>query len=323
MTFHLRIQFHSILVCLSALFGSAAAQDFPNRTIRIVVPFGAGTTTDQGARYIGQKMSDTLRQPVVIDNRPGGNGVIGMNAVAQAAPDGYTLVVGTSTTHAANVSLMKKIPYDPVKDFVPITGLIQGGNALVVNPNLPVKNVQELIAMAQKSPGKLTFGSGNSSSRAGGEVLKELTGVDIVYVPYTTIPAALTDTIGGQIHMVFGDALAVFPLVRAGKLKALGVTTTVRMPGYEDIPTIAEQGVPGYEVTGWLMMSAPAKTPPEIVARLNSVVVGILKSQDAREYFGKAAWITIPSSSDESALLMRKEIDKWAKLVKSANIEQQ
>ena len=123
--------------------------------------------------------------------------------------------------------------------------------------------------------------------------------------------------------MVFGDALAVFPLVRAGKLKALGVTTTVRMPGYEDIPTIAEQGVPGYEVTGWLMMSAPAKTPPEIVARLNSVVVGILKSQDAREYFGKAAWITIPSSSDESALLMRKEIDKWAKLVKSANIEQQ
>lgn len=302
--------------------GPAAAQsNYPDHAIRMVIPFGPGTTTDLAGRFIGQKITDITKQAVVVDDKPGGNGIIGVLAAAQANPDGYTIIIGTNTTHAANVSLMKKLPYDPLKDFVPITTIIEGGVVLAVSPNLGVKNVQELIALAKKSPGKMTFGSGNSSSRAGGEVMKELAGIDILHVPFKTLTAAITDTIGGQIDMVFGDAPAVMPMVRGGKLKALGVSTVRRMPGYEDIPTIAEQGVKGYEVAGWLAMFAPAKTPPEVVAKLNTMVVGIMKSPEAKEFFGQNAWTPIPASTEQTGAYVRKEIDKWARLVKAAGIE--
>ena len=309
------------VAALPSIARGQAPTAYPNKPVRFVVPFGAGTTTDLAARFIAQRFTEATKQTVVVDNKPGANGFIALQFVLQQPADGYTVVVGTNTTHAANLALFKKVPYDPVKDFAPVTGIIIGGVVLGVRPDMPVKNVQELIALAKKNPGKMTFGSGNSSSRAGGEVMRDLAGIDIVHVPYKTLPGAITDVLGGQIDMVFGDAPAIMPHVRAGKLKALGVSTRVRMTGYEDIPTIAEQGVAGYEVSGWLAMFAPAGTPQDVVAKINSVVVPIMKSDEALKYFGQNAWRPIPGTPAELAAFQRGEIERWARLVKNAGIE--
>jgi tripartite-type tricarboxylate transporter receptor subunit TctC len=309
------------VLATTALGASAQAQGFPNKPMRFVVPFGAGTTTDQAARFIAKYVTDQTRQPVIVDNKPGANGFIALQYVLSQPADGYTIVIGTNTTHAANASLFKKIPYDPVADFVPLSGVIIGGVVLAINAATPANNVQELIALAKKNPGKMTFGSGNSSSRAGGEVFKELAGVNVLHVPYKTLPMAITDVMGGQIDMVFGDAPAIMPLVRGGKLKALGVSTSKRMPGYETIPTIAEQGVPGYEVSGWLAAFAPKGTPNDVADKLNALIVGAMKTPEAAKYFGDNAWTPIPGTRDELAKFQRIELERWARLVKNAGIE--
>jgi len=301
----------------------AQAGSFPSKPITIVVPFGAGTTTDLAARFVGKHITEITKQPVIVDNKPGASGFIALQHVLRQPADGYTIVIGTNTTHAANLALFKKLPYDPVADFVPITAMIVGGVVLTVAPGAPYHNVQELVAAARENPGKLTFGSGNSSSRAGGEVLKELAGIDILHVPYKTLPLAVTDVMGGQIDIVFGDAPAVMPHVRAGKLKALGVSTPTRMPGYEDIPTIAEQGVPGYEASGWLAVFAPKGTPNDIADKLNALIVPIMQSEEAAKYFGDNAWKPIPGTRQELAAFQKVEITRWTKLVKAAGIEQQ
>ena len=311
---------------VAALFTAAAgvqaqAQSFPNKPVRFVVPFGAGTTTDLAARFIAKHFTDITKQPVVVENKAGANGFIALQYVLSQPADGYTIVIGTNTTHAANASLFKKLPYDPVTDFVPISGVIVGGVVLAVSPSLGVNNVQELIALAKQRPGKLTFGSGNSSSRAGGEVMKDLGGINILHSPYKTLPMAITDVIGGQIDMVFGDAPAVMPLVRSGKLRALGVSTRARMPGYETIPTIAEQGVAGYEVSGWLGAFAPKGTPTDVAERLNQLIAGIMRTPEAAKYFGENAWTPIPGSREDLAAFQRAELARWARLVKSAGIE--
>jgi len=311
---------------VAALFTAAAgvqaqAQSFPNKPVRFVVPFGAGTTTDLAARFIAKHFTDITKQPVVVENKAGANGFIALQYVLSQPADGYTIVIGTNTTHAANASLFKKLPYDPVTDFVPISGVIVGGVVLAVSPSLGVNNVQELIALAKQRPGKLTFGSGNSSSRAGGEVMKDLGGINILHIPYKTLPMAITDVIGGQIDMVFGDAPAVMPLVRSGKLRALGVSTRARMPGYETIPTIAEQGVAGYEVSGWLGAFAPKGTPTDVAERLNQLIAGIMRTPEAAKYFGENAWTPIPGSREDLAAFQRLELARWSRLVKSAGIE--
>lgn len=302
---------------------STPAADYPNRPITIVVPFAAGTTTDQTGRFLAKHITDATKQPVIIQNLPGAEGFIGLQHVLRQPADGYTIVIGSNTTHAANLSLFKKLPYDPVRDFVPVTGIIIGGVTLVVQPNSPYNNVQDLVADAKKHPGKLSFGWGNSSSRSGGEVLKELTGINILSVPYKALTTAITDVIGGQITMVFGDAPAVMPLVRAGKLKALGVSTPTRMPGYEDIPTIAEQGIKGYQASGWLAVFAPKGTPADVVARLNAIIVPIMRTPEAATFFGQNAWKPFPGTPQELGEFQKREIERWADLVKSAGIEQQ
>lgn len=313
------------LLAGAALFGAACAAfaqtgaSFPNRPMRIIVPFAAGTTTDQAARYIAQKITDYYKQPVVVDNRAGANGFIALQYLLSQPADGYTFTIGTNTTHAANSALFKKLPYDPVADFVPLSGVTIGGVVLVVAPSTPANNVQELLALAKTR--KMTFGSGNSSSRAGGEVLRELAGVDLLHVPYKALPAAITDVIGGQIDMVFGDAPAVMPLVKAGKLKALGVSTKERMPGYEEIPTIAEQGVKGYETNGWLAAFAPKGTPPDIADKLSKMIADIMRTPEAAKYFGANAWKPIPSTREELAAFQKAELARWARLVKNAGIE--
>ncbi|AEB84243.1 MULTISPECIES: Bug family tripartite tricarboxylate transporter substrate binding protein [Comamonadaceae] len=313
------------LLAGAALFGAACAAfaqtaaTFPSRPMRIIVPFAAGTTTDQAARYIAQKITDHYKQPVVVDNRAGANGFIALQYLLSQPADGYTFTIGTNTTHAANSALFKKLPYDPVADFVPLSGVTIGGVVLVVAPSTPANNVQELLALAKTR--KMTFGSGNSSSRAGGEVLRELAGVDLLHVPYKALPAAITDVIGGQIDMVFGDAPAVMPLVKAGKLKALGVSTKERMPGYEEIPTIAEQGVKGYETNGWLAAFAPKGTPPDIADKLSKMIADIMRTPEAAKYFGANAWKPIPSTREELAAFQKAELARWARLVKNAGIE--
>jgi tripartite-type tricarboxylate transporter receptor subunit TctC len=322
MTLLRKLQHLLVATLFTATAGvQAQAQSFPNKPVRFVVPFGAGTTTDLAARFIARHFTDITKQPVVVENKAGANGFIALQYVLSQPADGYTIVIGTNTTHAANASLFKKLPYDPVTDFVPISGVIVGGVVLAVSPNLGVNNVQELIALAKQRPGKLTFGSGNSSSRAGGEVMKDLGGINILHVPYKTLPMAITDVIGGQIDMVFGDAPAVMPLVRSGKLRALGVSTRVRMPGYETIPTIAEQGVTGYEVSGWLGAFAPKGTPTDVAERLNQLIAGIMRTPEAAKYFGENAWTPIPGSREDLAAFQRAELARWARLVKSAGIE--
>lgn len=308
-------------VLLTAACGSLAqsAANFPNRPIHIVVPFAAGTTTDQAARYIGQKITEQYKQPVVVENKAGASGFIALQYLLSKPADGYYFTIGTNTTHAANAALFKKLPYDPVADFVPLSGVTIGGVVLVVAPSTPANNVQELIALAKKK--KMSFGSGNSSSRAGGEVLRDLAGIDILHVPYKALPAALTDLMGGQLDMVFGDAPAVMPLVKAGKLKALGVSTKDRMPGYEEIPTIAEQGVKGYETNGWLAAFAPKGTPPDVADKLSKMISDIMRAPDAAKYFGANAWKPIPSTRDELAAFQKAELARWARLVKNAGID--
>ncbi|MEY4712379.1 MAG: hypothetical protein RIS88_1829 [Pseudomonadota bacterium] len=324
MTLLRKLQHLLASVLFLAVAGAQAqspAAAFPNKPVRFVVPFGAGTTTDLAARFIAKNFTDITKQPVVVENKAGANGFIALQYVLSQPADGYTIVIGTNTTHAANAALFKKLPYDPVADFMPISGIIVGGVVLAVSPNLGVSNVQELIALAKQRPGKLTFGSGNSSSRAGGEVMKDLAGLNILHVPYKTLPMAITDVIGGQIDMVFGDAPAVMPLVRSGKLRALGVSTRARMPGYENIPTVAEQGVAGYEESGWLGAFAPKGTPADVAERLNQLIAGIMRTPEAARYFGENAWTPMPGSRDELAQFQRAELARWARLVKSAGIE--
>jgi len=302
------------------LFAQTAA-NFPNKPIHIVVPFAAGTTTDQAARYIGQRITEQTKQSVIIENKAGANGFIGMQYLLQQPADGYYITIGTVTTHSANLAFFKKLPYDPVGDFVPLSGVTIGGVVLAVSPSNPANNVQDLIAQAKKNPGKLTFGSGNSSSRSGGEILKDLAGINIMHVPYKALPSAITDLIGNQIDMVFGDGPAVLPLIRAGKLKALGVSTVGRMPSAEDIPTIAEQGVKGYESTGWLAAFAPKGTPPDVAAKLSKMIADIMSTPDAEKFFLSNAWKPIPMTGPELAAFQKADILRWQRMVKSAGIE--
>ena len=299
----------------------AAAQTFPAKPITFVVPFAAGSATDQLARAIGQSITNDTKQAVVVDNKAGASGMIAAAAVAKAAPDGYTILITTNTTHAANEHLYKKLSYDPVKDFAPITGLGKGGQVLVVNAASPHKTVADLVAFAKKNPGKLSFGSGSSSSRVAGEMLKQLAGVDILHVPYKSNPLAITDLLGGQIDLMITDTSTGVPQVKAGKLRALGYSTQKRSTQLPDVPTIDEAGVKGYDMGYWFAAYAPAGTPAPVVARLNELLGAATQSAGAKTFFdnaGSEAWHTSP---DELAKFQAAETVKWGKVIKAAGIE--
>src|SRR6187397_156983 len=222
--------------------GGAGAQEYPAKAITFYVPFAAGSATDTLARSLGQGITGETKQNVVIDNRPGANGIIATQAFIKTPADGYTVLIATNTTHAANEHLYKKLPYDPVKDFVPVTGLGKGGQVLVVRADSPYKSVADILAKAKKEPGKLSFGSGSSSSRVAGELFKQLSGTDILHVPYKSNPNALTDLLGGQIDMMITDTATGLPQIKGGKLRALGVSGTKRIALLPEVPTIAEAG---------------------------------------------------------------------------------
>ncbi len=298
------------------------AQAFPEKPITFVVPFAAGTATDQIARAIGNGVTAETQQSVVIDNRAGASGFIASQYAAKAPADGYTVLITTNTTHAANEHLYKKLPYDPVKDFAPITGLGKGGQIMVVNPSFPAKTVAEFIALAKKEPGKYSFGSGSSSSRMAGELLQQMADIKLLHVPYKSNTLAVTDLLGNQIHMMITDTTTGLPQVKSGKLRALGMSSAARSPLAPDVPTIAEAGVKGYEMGYWFAAYAPAKTPPAVVKRLNELLVKAAKSEAAKAAFyqptGTEVFTTTP---EEMAKFQTAESQKWGRIVKAAGIE--
>ena len=308
----------------AALFaGHAGAADFPDKPIRIIVPFAAGTATDQLARALGQAMTADSKVTVIVDNKPGGNGFIGADAAARSAPDGYTVFVTTNTTHAAAEHLYRKLPYDPVKDFAPITGLGKGGQILVVNAEAPARTVKDLLAQAKQQPGKITFGSGSSSSRIAGELFQQMAGVQLLHVPYKSNTFAVTDLLGKQIDMMITDSATGLPHVKSGKLRALGVSSKTRSPLLPEVPTIAEAGVPGYDIGYWFAAYAPAKTPQPVVMKLNELLTKAAKSPAAATFFTGSGTDVFTTTPDELARFQADESKKWGAIIKAANIEKE
>ncbi|MBA3504909.1 MAG: tripartite tricarboxylate transporter substrate binding protein [Betaproteobacteria bacterium] len=308
------------LAALSATPFAGAQATYPTKPIRIVVPFPAGGTTDILARAVAQRLSETLGQPAVVDNRPGAGGNIGAELVAKAPADGHTLLMGTVGTHAINASLYSKMPYDHVRDFAPIILVAGVPNVLVVHPSVPVGSVKELIAYAKANPGKLNFASSGSgtSIHLAGELFKTMAGVQMAHVPYKGSAPAVTDLLGGQVQLMFDNLPSALPHIKAGKLKALAVTSATRAAALPDVPTIAESGLAGFDATSWFGLLAPAGTPQPIIARLNNEVAKWLASAEAKEKMAGLGANTAGHSTDEFVRHIAAETSKWAKVVKES-----
>jgi tripartite-type tricarboxylate transporter receptor subunit TctC len=310
-----------MLAALCALAaGTASAQSWPTRPIKYIVPFAPGGTTDILARTISEKLSIALGQPVVVENKPGAGGGVGADFTAKAAPDGYTIMGGTISTHAINASLYTNLPYDPVKDFVAITLIARVPNLLVVNPDIPVKTVAELIALLKANPNKYTFASsGNGTSQhLSGELFKSMAGVQMQHIPYKGSPPALQDVVGGQVTMTFDNITTALPLAKAGKLRALAVTTAKRSAVAPDVPTLAESGLVGFEVGSWQGVFAPAGTPPDIVKRLNAEIVKIINMPDVREKLLALGAEPVGDTPEQFAAYVKTEGVKWSEVVKKS-----
>lgn len=309
------------LLAAAALASSAAAQNYPSRTVRIIVPYAAGGNTDITARAIAARLAEVFGQQVIVDNRPGGATNIGSELAAKAPPDGYTLFMG-GASNAINMTLYAKPPYDTLRDFAPITLVVKGANVLSVHPSLPVKNLKELIALARQRPGQLNFASSGlgSSNQMAGELFKMMAGIDIVHVPYKGNAPALTDAVAGNVEMVFSGVPALVPHIQSGRLRALAIGSLKRFSAIPQVPTFDESGLKGYEATTWFGLMAPARTPKEIVARLNTEVARILASPDLRQRFVNDGLEPIGNSQDEFAKFIRDEIAKYAKVIQSAGL---
>ena len=302
----------------------ASAQGYPQKTVRIVVPYAPGGNTDFTARVIAAKLIDVFGQQVVVENRPGGGTNIGSELVAKAPADGYTLLMG-GASNAINMSFYPKMPYDTLRDFAPVILCVKGANVLSVHPSLPAKNLQELIALAKTRPGQLNYASSGlgSSNMMAGELLKLMAGVNIVHVPYKGNSPALTDTIGGQVEMIFSGVPALLPHIRSGRLRAIAIGSLKRFPALPDVPTIDASGLKGYEATTWFGLMAPAKTPKDIVARLNSEFGKILVSTEVHDRFMNEGIEPIGGTPEQFGAFIRDEIDKYAKVVKATNLRAQ
>jgi tripartite-type tricarboxylate transporter receptor subunit TctC len=322
----LQIDLRSLTLSLVslALIGAApfaCGQSYPVRPIRIVCPYVAGGGSDFVARTIALKLTETIGQSVVVDNRPGGGTNIGAELVAHAAPDGYSIFLGGTPT-AVNVTLYKKLPFDVLRDFAPITQTTVAPNLLVVHPSLPVRTVKDLIALAKSRPGQLTYGSAGiaSSNHLSGALFKTMAAIDIVHVPYKGGGAAVTDLLAGNISMYFSTTPSSMPHVRTGRLRALAVTSAKRSPIVPNIPTMAEAALPGFEMSAWHALFAPAGTPPAIVKKLADEVVRALRQPDVKERLGAQGVDAVGTTPEELAAIMKENIAKYAKLVKAADI---
>jgi tripartite-type tricarboxylate transporter receptor subunit TctC len=298
----------------------AQAPAYPSKPIRFVVPYPPGGPLDTVARLTAQKVSEAVKQPIFVDNKPGAGGSIGTDIVAKSPADGYTLLMGAVATHAINPTLYPNVPYDPVRDFAPVTQLASTPNVLVVNLSIPATNVREFIAYAKANPGRLNFGSGSTGSAGhlAGELFKTMAGVDMTHVPYKGAAPAMQDLIGGQIQVMFDNLASALGQVRAGKIKALAVTTAKRTALAPDLPTIAEAGLPGFDISTWFGIFVPAGTPPEIVERLNSEFVKALGAPDVREKVLNLGAEPVGDRPAEFAAYIRSEADKYARVIKAS-----
>jgi tripartite-type tricarboxylate transporter receptor subunit TctC len=301
----------------------SGATDYPARPIRLVITYPPGGNTDLVGRAVAQKLVEAWGQQVVVDNRGGAGGVLGTVIAKQAAPDGYTLLLGTSAGMVLNPLLMSKVPYDAFRDFAPVSLVIINPQVLVVNPSLAATNVREFIALAKSKPGRLNFGSSGvgTPNHLGGEMLKAMAGIDIVHVPYKGGAAAITDLVAGQVQLVFSSAPSVVPHVRNGRLRALAVGSAKRTPALPDVPTVAESGVPSYEYTTWYGIFAPGKTPSAIITKLNAQIVRMLADPHMSQRFQSQGGD--PESSTPAALTtyMREETARWTRVIKTAGIK--
>jgi tripartite-type tricarboxylate transporter receptor subunit TctC len=298
----------------------AWSQAYPSKPVHIVAPFGAGGGGDTTIRLLGQQLSQAMGQSFIIDNKPGGNGVIGVQEALRGAPDGYTLFYGSTTTLAANASLMKKINYDPVKDFAPITRVGVLPFMLVINSSQPFGSVKEFIAFVKANPGKLSYASANATGQVSGAMFAQLAGLDMLHVPYKASPAGVTDVLNGNVSMMFVDIPPAIGQVNAGKLRVLGVTTARRTALLPQVPSIAE-ALPGYEVYAWTAMCAPAGTNPEVIRRLHAEIAKILAKPDVKEAFASVGVEVGSSTPEELGAFIRSERERWANLIKMARIE--
>ena len=308
---------------LAVAFASAALAahaQYPNKPIKMVVPFPAGGTTDIMARAVAADLQKAFGQPVVVENKAGAGGNIGSDSVAKSPPDGYTLLMGTVGTHAINVALYPKMPYDAVKDFVPISLVAGVPNVLVAAPGFPVNSVKDLIDMAKKSPDKTTFASsGNGTSiHLSGELFKQLAGVQMTHIPYKGSSAALPDVMSGQVNVMFDNAPSVMPQIKGGKLTAIAVTSGTRSPALPNVPTIAEAGLPGFEATSWFGVLAPAGTPKDIVDKLSQTIARAVQSAEFKERLAAQGAEGVGNTSEQFAAHIKTEIEKWAKVVKAS-----
>jgi tripartite-type tricarboxylate transporter receptor subunit TctC len=318
-----KASFAAICVGFAAICvpGSTLAQaPFPNKPIRFVVPYPAGGPLDTIARLLGQKVAESTKQPVVVDNKPGAGGNIGADLVAKSPADGYTILMGAVATHAINPTLYASIPYDPVKDFAPITQVASTPNVLVVNPSVPASNVREFIAHAKANPGKLNFGSGSTGSAGhlAGELFKASAGVEMTHVPYKGAAPAMQDLVGGQIQLMFDNLASALGQVKAGRVKALAVTTAKRTALAPELPTIAESGLPEFDISTWFGVFAPAGTPRDALDRLHAEFTKALASPDVREKMLALGAEPVGSRPEEFAAYIRAERDKYARVIKAS-----
>jgi tripartite-type tricarboxylate transporter receptor subunit TctC len=307
-------------VLMLALAAPASAQQYPTRPVRFVVPYAPGGSSDTLARTLGQKLAESLHEQVIVDNRPGGNGNIGMEIVARAVPDGHTIVFAYIANLAIAPSLYAKLPFDPVKDYAPVTQIASSPNVLTAYPAVQAKNLQELIALAKAKPGQVTFASVGIASpgHLTGELLNNLAGIKMTHVPYKGSGQAVTDLLGGHVQVMFSGFSSTLPHIKAGKLRPLAVTGAKRSSALAEVPTIAEQGFPGVEATAWYGVLAPASTPKSVVTRLHGELVKILKLPDVAQRLDGLGFEIVGSTSGEFGAYIKSEIRKWEKVVKAS-----
>jgi tripartite-type tricarboxylate transporter receptor subunit TctC len=305
---------------LATAASCAIAQGYPTRPVRLVVPYPPGGITDVLARVIAQRISLDWGQQMIVDNRAGASGNTGVASVAKSAPDGYTIVFGNSSTHAINGALFKSLPFDPQKDFEPVTLVASVSNVLLVGPDMRARNLKELIAMAKAEPGKLTFASNStgSSNHLTGELLKSMAGIDMLHVPYKSSTTASLDLMAGRLSLMFDNVTTAVPNVKSGRLRALAVTSPKRVAALPDVPTMVESGLPGFVVTPWWGVFAPAGTPRPVVDKLNRDIISVLNSQEVREHFASQGTDVGGNSPEEFARFVRSEASRWAEVVRAS-----